>query len=241
MLTPADNWLSLATRKTVKQDITVIEDDRAILELIVYNLKKENYSVQGFPGGLEGLDYLLQHHSDLLILDLMLPDIDGLEICKDLRKNERTRNLPIIILTARGEEIDKVLGLELGADDYIVKPFSPKELNARVKALLRRARTVPVPAASRIEYGGLAIDIAGHLVFAEGREVPVTATEFAILEILMRSPRRVFTRSSLLDALDRLTVSRNIDVHMTNLRKKLGKAGGAIKTIRGVGYKLDNS
>jgi DNA-binding response OmpR family regulator len=223
----------------MKKDITVIEDDAAILELVIFSLKKENFEARGFTQGIEGLDYLLKHHSDLLILDLMLPDIDGFDVCKDLRKNEKTKNLPIIMLTAKGEETDKVLGLELGADDYIVKPFSPKELVARVRALLRRVREEPPETKSRLEYGDLVVDITRHLVLLDNREIPLTATEFAILEILMRAPKRVYTRNNLLDALDRMTVDRNIDVHITNLRKKLGTAGKLIKTIRGVGYKLD--
>jgi DNA-binding response OmpR family regulator len=223
----------------MKKHITVIEDDAAILELIVFNLRKENFETRGFTQGIEGLDYLLKHHSDLLILDLMLPDIDGFDVCKDLRKNEKTKNLPIIMLTAKGEETDKILGLELGADDYIVKPFSPKELVARVRALLRRVREEPPETKSRLEYGDLVVDITRHLVLLDNREILLTATEFAILEILMRAPKRVYTRNNLLDALDRMTVDRNIDVHITNLRKKLGTAGKLIKTVRGVGYKLD--
>ncbi len=223
----------------MKKDITVIEDDKAILELVIFNLKKENYETHGFSQGFDGLDYLLKHHSDLLILDLMLPDIDGLDICKDLRKNEKTRSLPIIMLTAKGEELDKVLGLELGADDYIVKPFSPKELLARIKAILRRVRHEPTPAGDRLEYGDLVIDTQKHVVFFEQKEVPLTATEFRILELLLRSPQRVYTRNNLLDDLDKMTVDRNIDVHITNLRRKLGKGSKYIKTIRGVGYRLD--
>jgi len=223
----------------MKKDITIIEDDKAILELIIFNLKKENFETHGFTLGFDGLDYLLKHHTDLLILDLMLPDIDGLEICKDLRKNEKTKDLPIIMLTAKGEELDKVLGLELGADDYIVKPFSPKELVARIKTILRRTHREPPQTKARLEYDNLVMDILQHKVFLANREVLLTATEFRILEILMRSPQRVYTRNNLLDALDKMTVDRNIDVHITNLRKKLGKGTKFVKTIRGVGYKLD--
>jgi len=223
----------------MKKDITVIEDDKAILDLIIFNLKKENYETHGFFQGLDGLDYLLKHHSDLLILDLMLPDLDGLDICKDLRKNEKTKSLPIIMLTAKGEEVDRVLGLELGADDYMVKPFSPKELIARIKAIFRRVRGEPPQTKSRLEYGSLVIDIPKHLVLLNSQEILLTATEFRILEILVRNPQRVYTRNNLLDALDKLTLDRNVDVHITNLRKKLSPGGKFIKTIRGVGYKLD--
>ena len=223
----------------MKKDITVIEDDREILDLIIFNLKKEGLVTHGFSQGFDGLDYLLKNHSDLLILDLMLPDIDGLDICKDLRRNEKTKNLPIIMLTAKGEELDKVLGLELGADDYIVKPFSPKELVARIKAILRRVREEPAQTKDRLEYDNLVIDVHQHKVFHDNKEILLTATEFRILEILMRHPQRVYTRNNLLDALDKMTVDRNIDVHITNLRKKLGIGTKFIKTIRGVGYKLD--
>jgi DNA-binding response OmpR family regulator len=223
----------------MKKSIVVIEDDQAILDLIIFNLKKENYETHGFAVGIDGLHYLLKHGSDLLILDLMLPDIDGLEICKDLRTNEKTRHLPIIILTAKGEETDKVLGLELGADDYMVKPFSPKELIARIKALLRRTRVEPTSKKDIIDYAGLVVDTSKHLVSYENKEITLTATEFKILETLIRAPKRVFTRAILLDLLDKTTIDRNVDVHITNIRKKLGMGGRLIRTIRGVGYKLD--
>lgn len=223
----------------MQKSITVIEDDKAILDLILFNLTKEGFETHGFLEGQDGLDYLLKHDSDLLVLDLMLPDIDGLEICKELTKNDRTKGLPIIMLTAKGEELDKVLGFELGADDYIVKPFSPKELIARIKAILRRVRHEPLQAGNRLEYGDLVIDTGKHVVLFEQKEVLLTATEFRILEILLRSPQRVYTRNNLLDGLDKMTVDRNIDVHITNLRRKLGRGGKYIKTIRGVGYRLD--
>ncbi|MGQ9465273.1 MAG: response regulator [bacterium] len=221
----------------MKTEIVIIEDDTAILDLIKYNLEKNGYSTQGFTSGYDGLNYILKHPPALLILDLMLPDIDGLEICKELKNNQRTKNLPIIILTAKGEEIDRILGLELGADDYIVKPFSPRELIARIKAILRRQHEQMTE--EILNFKNLTLDKTRHKVFLDDREIFLTATEFKILFTLLKNPGRVFTRNNLLDALDKLILDRNIDVHITKLRKKLGSAGDYIKTIRGVGYKLD--
>lgn len=221
----------------MKTEIVIIEDDTAILDLIKYNLEKSGYSTQGFTSGYDGLNYILKHPPALLILDLMLPDIDGLEICKELKNNQRTKNLPIIILTAKGEEMDRILGLELGADDYIVKPFSPRELIARIKAILRRHHEQKTE--EILNFKNLILDMERHKVFLDDREIFLTATEFKILFTLLKNPGRVFTRNNLLDALDKLILDRNIDVHITKLRKKLGSAGDYIKTIRGVGYKID--
>jgi len=217
--------------------IIVIEDDPAIRELIVFHLEKEKYTAVGFAEGIPAEDYLLKNSADLVVLDLMLPDIDGLEICKDLKKNDRTKNIPIVILTAKGEETDRVLGLELGADDYMIKPFSPKELVARIRAVLRRVNTrLDSPVLAR---HGIELDVTKHLVQFQGQPVDLTATEFKILETMMRNPGRVFSRNLLLENMGKLTIDRNIDVHITALRKKLGEGGRRIKTIRGVGYKLE--
>lgn len=221
----------------MKTEIVIIEDDTAILDLIKYNLGKNGYSAQGFTSGYDGLNYILKHPPALLILDLMLPDIDGLEICKELKNNQRTKNLPIIMLTAKGEEMDRILGLELGADDYIVKPFSPRELIARIKAILRRHHEQMTE--EILNFKNLFLDMERHKVFLDDKEIILTATEFKILFTLLKNPGRVFTRNNLLDALDKLILDRNIDVHITKLRKKLGSAGDYIKTIRGVGYKID--
>ncbi|MCX7994413.1 MAG: response regulator [candidate division WOR-3 bacterium] len=223
----------------MKNRIVIIEDSPEILELVKLHLEKNGYTVEGFINGYDGLNHILKNPPDLLILDLMLPDIDGFEICKELRAQEKTKNLPIIILTARGEEVDRVLGLELGADDYIVKPFSPRELVARIKALLRRS----APESLREEilrFEDLSLDIKKHEVFYKDKKLDLTATEFKVLATLMKNPKRVFTRDDLLDVLGRLVLDRNIDVHITNLRKKLGSAGKFIKTVRGFGYKIDN-
>ncbi len=217
--------------------IVIIEDDTEILNLLIYNLEKNGFVVEGFSNGYEGLNYVLTHPPDLLILDLMLPDIDGLEIFRDLKSKEKTKNLPVIILTAKSDEVDRVLGLELGADDYIVKPFSIRELIARIKTVLRRYH--PEISEEVLNFKNLTLDKSRHKVFLDDNEIMLTATEFKILLTLMRNPGRVFTRNNLLDALDKVIIDRNIDVHITKLRKKLGAAGVYIKTIRGIGYKLD--
>ncbi len=222
-----------------REKIVVIEDDPAILDLIRFNLEKNGFSVEGFINGYEGLNYLVKNPADLLILDLMLPDIDGFEICKEVRVREQTKKLPIIILTAKGEEVDRVLGLELGADDYIVKPFSPRELIARIKAILRR--TISEETTEEVlKFNELVMGVKKHKVFYKEREIDLSATEFKILYCLMKNPGRVFTRDNLLDVIGKTILDRNIDVHITNLRKKLGPGGNFIKTIRGVGYKLDS-
>lgn len=221
----------------MKTEVVIIEDDIAILDLIKYNLEKNGYPTRGFTNGYDGLDYILKHPPALLILDLMLPDIDGFEICKDLKNNQKTKNIPIIILTAKSEEVDRVLGLELGADDYIIKPFSPRELIARIKAVLRRYEQQRGEEVLRFK--NLTLDKDKHKVFLDEKEIDLTATEFKILFTLIKNPGRVFTRNNLLDALNKLILDRNIDVHITRLRKKLGSVGPYIKTVRGVGYKLD--
>lgn len=221
----------------MKKRIVVIEDDQAILDLVIYNLQKNGFLTQGFTNGYDGLNFLLKNPSDLLILDLMLPDVDGFELCKELKNQEKTKSLPIIILTAKTEEADRILGLELGADDYIIKPFSPRELVARVKAVLRRLKTTESEELYRFQE--LTVDPNKYKVYFKQQEIELTATEFSILLNLIKHPGRVYTRDNLLDALDKTILDRNIDVHITNLRKKLGPGGRFIKTIRSVGYKLD--
>jgi len=223
----------------MKKKIVVIEDDQAILDLVIYNLQKNGFLTEGFTSGYDGLNFLLRNPSDLLILDLMLPDIDGFELCKEFKSQEKTKNLPIIILTAKTEEADRVLGLELGADDYIIKPFSPRELVARVKAVLRRSESIKSEQVELYKFEDLVVDTNKHKVYFKQQEIELTATEFSILLTLIKHPGRVYTRNNLLDSLDKTILDRNIDVHITKLRKKLGPAGRFIKTIRGVGYKLD--
>lgn len=221
--------------------IAVVDDEPDILELIGLHLKRAGFAVKPFAAARPLQQYVNKQLPDLLILDLMLPDGDGLEICQTLKKETRTSGLPVLILTAKGEKADIVLGLEYGADDYLVKPFSPAELVARVKALLRR--TVRPAAGALIRVGNeLAIDPARHAALVNGQPAPLTATEYSILLILSRNPGWVFTREKILDALwgdEKDVIDRTIDVHIRHLREKLGPAGALIKNIRGVGYKIE--
>ena len=220
--------------------IAVVDDEPDIVELITHHLKKERFGVKEFYDGASLLSYLNTALPDLIILDLMLPEIDGLEVCRILKKEDRTSSIPIIMLTAKGTETDKVVGLELGADDYIVKPFSPRELLARVKAVLRRAETkAEKPKLIRID--DLLIDSGKFEVTVRGKKIDLTTTEFRILTILAERPGWVFTRDQLLDRLwgeDKIVIGRTIDVHVTRLRKKLGELGRLVKSIRGIGYKF---
>ena len=221
--------------------IAVVDDEPDIVELVAHHLKKENFKVKEFYDGLSLLTFAETTIPDLVILDLMLPEMDGLEVCRALKQDERTTSIPIIILTAKETETDKVVGLELGADDYMVKPFSPRELVARVKAVLRRGET-KLEKAKVIRIGDLIVDLGKFVVTIKNREIPLTTTELRILSILAEKPGWVFSRNQLLDKLwgeDKIVVERTIDVHITQLRKKLGESGRMIKSIRGVGYKLE--
>jgi len=220
--------------------IAVVDDEPDILELISYHLKKERFEVKEFRDGEGLLSFIETVLPDLVILDLMLPGMDGLEVCRVLRGNRRTSSVPIIMLTAKGSEIDKVVGLELGADDYVVKPFSPRELVARVKAVLRRAKVEEK--GESLVIGDLAIDTNRFEVRFKGRRIDLTPTEFRILAILAERPGWVFTRNQLLNELwqeDKVVLDRTIDVHIRHLREKLGEGGRLIKTVRGIGYKLE--
>jgi DNA-binding response OmpR family regulator len=227
----------------LKRVIAVVDDEPDILELIALHLSRAGFAVKSFAAAKPLLHYLNQQLPDLLVLDLMLPDGDGLEICKSLKKEARTRPLPILMLTAKGEKPDIVLGLEFGADDYMVKPFSPAELVARVKAILRRSRK-PGPGDDDLIRVGpdLAIDPGRHTALVGDQAVALTSTEFSILLILSRNPGWVFTREKILDALwgdEKDVIDRTVDVHIKHLREKLGTAGAKIKNIRGVGYKIE--
>jgi two-component system phosphate regulon response regulator PhoB/two-component system alkaline phosphatase synthesis response regulator PhoP len=221
--------------------IAVVDDEEDITSLIAVNLVKSGFRVQEFHEGGRLIESIKKQVPDLLILDLMLPDIDGLDLCKMLRKNERTESMPIIMLTARAEETDRVLGLELGADDYIVKPFSPKELAARVKAVLRR-KDRQEEGGQFIVNGFLKIDPQQYLVSVDDRPVQLTTTEFKILHLLASKPGWVYSREAILDHLwgrEKYVLDRTIDVHIRHLRSKLGERGDVIKNVRGVGYKLE--
>ncbi len=218
--------------------VLIIEDERALTEVLVYNLEREGYETVVAHDGTEGLRKAQMLLPDLVLLDLMLPGLSGIEICRELRAGERTRDVPIIILTAKAEETDQVVGFSLGADDYVTKPFSVKVLLQRIKALQRRhggAEPVDV-----VEHLGVRIDRVRHRAFAEGRELELTPTEFRLLECLLRQPGRAFTRHQLKDAAigeDTYVLERTIDVHVKTLRRKLG-AADLIETVRGVGYRF---
>ncbi len=225
-----------------KERLLIIEDDEDILELLRHNLTKEGYAVETAADGEQGLDRAKDQPPNLVLLDLMLPGIDGLQVLKSLRAESRTAFLPIIILTAKGEEADVITGLELGADDYITKPFSPSVLLARIRAVLRRkSRQVREGDENPIEIFDLAIDPRRHEVRLRGRRVELTATEFQLLRFLAAHPGWVFTRQQIVDSVkgtDYPVTDRSVDVQMVGLRRKLGKAGDYIETVRGVGYRF---
>jgi len=220
-----------------KGKIEIIEDDRDIVEMVEYNLREEGYRTIAAFDGEKGIDLARREKPDLIILDLMLPAIDGFEVCKILKQQESTSHIPIIILSAKSRETDKVVGLELGADDYMTKPFSPRELIARIKAVLRRHKEQP----AEIKRGQIVIDGTKHKVLVKGRDVELTATEFRLLECLARRPGVVFSRNQLLDGLSAdksMVYDRTVDAHIKSLRRKLGQAKDYIETVRGVGYRF---
>jgi len=221
--------------------ILIIEDDKDIVELVRYNLEKEGFRVSSAEDGVTGLAQVKKTAPDLVVLDLMLPRLPGLEICKELRRDQNTPRLPILMLTARGEEPDRVVGLEMGADDYVTKPFSPRELVARVKALLRRVGR-DEEGGTRVEIGGLVIDPSSYRVTALGRPVSLSTLEFRLLHFLASHPNKVFTRDRLLDAIwgtERFVTPRSVDVYIRRLREKIEtdpKRPFHLKTVRGAGY-----
>ena len=223
--------------------IAIVDDEEDIVELVSHHLKREGYKVKEFYNGRDFLSFIESVVPDLAVLDIMLPGIDGLEICRILKSKARTSSVPIIMLTAKATEADVVVGLELGADDYMVKPFSPRELVARVKTILRRVSTKDDDKRV-LKLGPLLIDTEKFEALLDGKKIELTTTEFKILEVLAEGRGRVYTRDQLLKKKrlwgdDKLVFDRTIDVHIKNLREKLGKAGNMIKTIRGIGYKLE--
>jgi two-component system phosphate regulon response regulator PhoB len=226
----------------MKPHILIVEDETSLVEILRYNLEKEEFRISTAGDGEEALTAIAENKPDLVILDWMLPLISGLEICRQLRRKGETRDLPIIMLTARGEEVDRVRGLEVGADDYISKPFSPSELVARVRALLRRAK--PALSNDLLTYAGVVMDLASHRVLRNGRPVHLGPTEFRLLRFLMERPGRVYSREQLLDAVwgrDIYVEARTVDVHIRRLRKALNapKEADLIRTVRSAGYALD--
>ena len=222
--------------------VLVVEDEDALATLLQYNLEKEGYDVTVAGDGEEALILVDERLPDLVVLDWMLPKVSGIEVCRRLRSRPETRNVPIIILTARGEETDRIRGLDTGADDYVVKPFSMTELTARIRAVLRRIR--PGLAEDRIRHGDIVIDRVAHRVRRGGREVHLGPTEFRLLDYLMQHPGRVFSREQLLDAVwgsDVYVEARTVDVHIGRLRKALNQEVemDPIRTVRSAGYSLD--
>jgi two-component system phosphate regulon response regulator PhoB len=223
-----------------KPRILVIEDERGLTEVLSYNLQREGYDVVVAHDGQEGLRKAQMQLPDLVLLDLMLPTMDGLEVCRELRAGERTRTVPILMLTAKAEETDQVVGFTMGADDYVTKPFAVKVLMQRIKALLRRTDSNAEPG-EVIEHLGVRIDRVRHLALVNGQKLDLTPTEFRLLECLLRQPGRAFTRPQLMDAAigeAAVVLERTIDVHIKTLRKKLGPATEYIETVRGVGYRF---
>lgn len=223
------------------EQVLVVEDELDILELVRYNLAKEGYSVITATSGEMGIEALKSALPDIVLLDLMLPGIDGLEVCKKIKSEARTKNIPVVILTAKGEESDIVSGLEIGADDYVVKPFSPKVLIARIRAVLRRMTLVTVDETIPIKFHNITIHPGRHEVQVDSRTIDLTFTEFKILHFLVRKPGWVFTRYQIVDAVhgtNYVVTDRAVDVQIVGLRKKLGRSGKYIETVRGVGYRF---
>ena len=230
-----------------RERILLIEDEPDLAEVLQYNLEKEGFEVETARRGDSGLEAIRRESPDLVLLDLMLPGMDGLELTRLLKRDTGTARVPIVMLTARGEEVDRIVGLELGADDYISKPFSPREVVLRVKAVLRRHQPEPEAASGAksepdlLQVGGIELDVAGHQLRIAGAEIPLTATEFRLLRLLMERAGRVQTRGQLLtdvwgyaEDID----SRTVDTHIRRLRKKLGPEAERIETVIGVGYRL---
>jgi two-component system phosphate regulon response regulator PhoB len=222
--------------------VLVVEDEDALSALLQYNLDKEGYQVTVAADGEEALVVVDEAQPDLIVLDWMLPQVSGVEVCRRLRARPETRNMPIIMLTARGEETDRIRGLDTGADDYIVKPFSMSELAARIRAVLRRIR--PGLADDRLHHGDIVVDRVAHRVRRANQEIHLGPTEFRLLDYLMQHPGRVFSREQLLDAVwgsDVYVEARTVDVHIGRLRKALNRGGDGdpIRTVRSAGYSLD--
>jgi two-component system phosphate regulon response regulator PhoB len=224
-----------------KEKILVVDDEEDILELVRYNLTKEGYQVTCAATGEKGLQKAKADRPDLVLLDLMLPGMDGLDVCRELKANPDTSRVPIVMITAKGEDADIVTGLELGADDYITKPFSPRVLLARVKVVLRRRRTEEPEDQTVVRIHGIVINPSRHEVLVEDKSMMLTATEFRILHFLARRPGWVFSRDQIIRAVkghDYPVTERSVDVQVVGLRRKLGPAGDYIETVRGVGYRF---
>jgi two-component system, OmpR family, phosphate regulon response regulator PhoB len=220
--------------------ILVIEDEADIRQVLEYNLRMAGHDVVAADRGQEGLRLVREQHPDLVLLDLMLPDVAGTEVCRSIKDDVAIRATPVIMLTARGEEIDRVVGFELGADDYVTKPFSVRELVLRIRATLRRNEGKP-PESSTVDFGNLRIDRDAHRIWVEGDEIELTALEFKLLVTLYDRRNRVQSRGALLDhvwGMDTKIATRTVDAHVKRLREKIGAARDYIETVRGVGYRF---
>jgi two-component system phosphate regulon response regulator PhoB len=224
----------------VKEKILIVEDEKNIAKLIRYNLEKAEYNCYSVQSGEDAIPILKKHSIDLILLDIMLPGIDGFEVCRRIKQEESLKNIPIVILTAKGEEVDRIVGLELGADDYIVKPFSPRELILRIKAILKRGKAETAKK-DIITIGDLSVNISKHKVTVKNRDIELTRMEFKLLVTLMERRGRLQDRDKLLNDvwnIDSMISTRTIDTHIKKLREKLGRAGGMIETVRGMGYRF---
>jgi two-component system phosphate regulon response regulator PhoB len=222
--------------------ILIVEDEPDLAELVRFHLTKAGFAAEVAHSGEAGLESIRRARPALVVLDLMLPDVSGIDVCREVRADAKLRDLPILMLTARTEEVDRVVGFELGADDYVTKPFSPRELVLRVRAILRRSEAEPQKGVV-LQSGALQLDLERHRCTAGGADVDLTAKEFRLLEVLMSRPGHVMTRQRLLDDVwgsDITVTERTIDTHLKRLREKLGAAGELIETVRGVGYRLSD-
>ena len=222
--------------------ILIVEDERDIVDLLRYNLQEAGFETDAVRNGADALHRAVENPPDLILLDLMLPEVDGLIVCRLLKNDPRTKNIPIVMVTAKTEERDRVTGLELGADDYITKPFSPREVVLRVSAVLRRIQAgKQTENTKQIETHGLTIDLDKHQVLTETGSIDLTATEFKLITLFARSPGRVFTRDILMDVIwgqEYYGIDRTVDTHVSRLRRKLGEFGKHIETVHGVGYRF---
>ena len=228
---------------SVNAKILIVEDERDIVDLLQYNLQEAGFETDYVRNGADALHRAVEKSPDLILLDLMLPEVDGLIVCRLLKNDPRTKNIPIVMVTAKAEERDRIAGLELGVDDYITKPFSPKEVVLRVSAVLRRIQVGNQQAedTKQIQRHGLIIDLDKHQVLTESGPIDLTATEFKLITLFARSPGRVFTRDILMDVIwgeEYYGIDRTVDTHVSRLRRKLGAFGEHIETVHGVGYRF---
>ena len=225
--------------------ILIVEDERDIADLLRYNLQEAGFKTDYVRNGADALQRAVEKAPDLILLDLMLPEVDGTIVCRLLKNDPRTKNIPIVMVTAKTDEKDRVAGLELGADDYITKPFSPREVVLRVSAVLRRIQIgKQTESTKQIETHGVTIDLDKHQVLTESGPIDLTATEFKLITLFARSPGRVFTRDILMDVIwgqDYYGIDRTVDTHVSRLRRKLGEFGKHIETVHGVGYRFKES